>query len=613
MEEPAESVAEPVYFPSAERTLFGWLHRPAGDAARIGVVLCRPFGFESVCSYLSQRAFAQAASGAGIAVLCFDYAGTGNSSDIDPDTDQIELWRDDVIAVCDALRERTGVERVCLLGFRLGALLATLAAPQCQGVFAIAALAPIVSGRRYLRELRTFSLAAGQLGVTQAPEPELPRPSGPVPMDISGFALSAATVATLSSIDLGVLPKAPASEVLIIDRSDLMAARAWSERLSGQGAQVRYLPMPGFVEMMMRPPDLTVTPKATVAELIAWLVGLAEQARPVSPIKAVGLPGAQQAAAPSDVLRLASPRGSVLSERPIWLAREPRLFGIVTEPLEGEKRRRGVILINSGGDYHIGPRRMYVSLARRWANHGYVVLRMDLAGLGDSAKHPGRPGNELFPPSAVEDIRAGVEFLRSRYGVGELTVGGVCTGAYHSLQAAMQGLAVDRVLLVNPLNFFWREGEKPTDIQDWEVVHKPSAYRQQLFSSHAWRRLLTRDVSPWRVAKIYLRGPWVLCVMALRNVARRLRLPLRNDLARELKRIAARGVRIVFIFSEGDPGISLLTAETGLHVQALARQYRFRLIEGADHNLTRSKPRTHLEQALSEELLMANESSARST
>ena len=109
---------------------------------------------------------------------------------------------------------------------------------------------------------------------------------------------------------------------------------------------------------------------------------------------------------------------ATLAEQPVILRPYPLLFGVATLPAEGEVRRRGVILLNSGGDHHIGPRRLYVSLARDWAKRGYTVLRMDLAGLGDSETRPGQPGNDLFPIDAVDDIRVAVESMRSRYGCG---------------------------------------------------------------------------------------------------------------------------------------------------------------------------------------------------
>ena len=98
-----------------------------------------------------------------------------------------------------------------------------------------------------------------------------------------------------------------------------------------------------------------------------------------------------------------------ITERPAFFTSQAVLFGIVTEPPQGEMRRRAVILVNAGADYHIGASGMYVGLARRWARRGYVVLRMDLAGLGDSGTRPGQLDNVVFPVAAVDDIRAAIE------------------------------------------------------------------------------------------------------------------------------------------------------------------------------------------------------------
>src|SRR6185312_14746073 len=159
-------------------------------------------------------------------------------------------------------------------------------------------------------------------------------------------------------------------------------------------------------------------------------------------------------------LRGASPRGagasdSGITERPVFFGAAETLFGIVTEPDGKETRRRVVILLNAGATYHIGSSRMYVSLARRWAQRGYYVLRMDLSGLGESRARAGCEDNNVFPPDAIEDIRAAIDFMSRRYAVREVTMSGLCSGAYHSLRAAVAGLPLNRLLMVNAQNYFW--------------------------------------------------------------------------------------------------------------------------------------------------------------
>ena len=188
--------AHALYFNSGEHRLFGWLHRSLSDSnADIGVVLCQPFGYEAICAHRGMRAFAEAIAAAGMPALRFDYLGTGDSPEIDPQADQLQIWTQDVLAAAQELRSRTGVRQVCLLGFRLGALLATLAASQDSTVSALVVVSPINTGRRYLRELRTTRMAASLLDQSEPPPDQQDARAGG--MEVSGFAFSAATLEAL--------------------------------------------------------------------------------------------------------------------------------------------------------------------------------------------------------------------------------------------------------------------------------------------------------------------------------------------------------------------------------------------------------------------------------
>jgi alpha-beta hydrolase superfamily lysophospholipase len=589
--------AQPLYLSAGEHQIFGWLHSAADDMqTSMGLVICKPFGFEAMSAHLSVRAFAEAAAEIGVPTLRFDYGGTGDSEDLAPSADQFAAWTQDIVAAVEELQRRTGVERVALLGIRLGALLAAAASSRLAGVCALIAVAPVINGRRYLKELRTFELAAAQtqaaLGASaqkiQSEEAEL---AGPGHMEVSGFFLNERTMAALRQVDLLALQLPPLSHALLIDRADVPGGVAWREALSAAGIETQYAALPGFVEMIMRPPNLTEVPQAMVAAVRAWLMRIS------GPRSAV-ITNRQTSAT---VMRLPDAAGTI-DEEPAVLRATPQLFAIATHPSGPELRRRGVILLNSGGDHHVGPRRFHVWLARRWARRGFVVMRMDLSGLGDSAAQPGRPRNELFPSAAIDDIRVAVNNMRERYAVRDVTLAGMCSGASHAVRAGMEGVPIDRVLAINPLVFFWEDGLDVNEVQPWEVVHKPSAYLGQLSSLRAWRRLLFGDVSIWRVAQIYLSRPVMSLQGHFRNLARALRIRLKNDLRGELRDLQARGVRVAFVFSRGDAGISLLRLQSGLSTKELESRYHLRTIEGADHQFTRSKARAALEQALSEEL-----------
>jgi alpha-beta hydrolase superfamily lysophospholipase len=599
---PSLGLAQALYFGAAERQLFGWLHRPsAGASAGIGLVICKPFGYEAICSHRSIRAFAEAAASIGVPALRFDYLGTGDSSEIDPQSDQLDCWRQDVLAAVAELQRRTGVERVCLLGFRLGALLAGLAAEQCKAVSGLILVAPVLSGRRYLRELRTTVLAAA-LG-SEVKEPAVTAGGAPSDgagsMEVSGFSLSAASVATLPLLELNVQAGAPVSDVLVIDGNTLPVSRGWVEQLSGQAVRAKYLALPGLVEMIMTAPQFATIPQEMVAAMRDWLGRLAASAPRLS---AVGRPLEATPAATTLKLPDRGPEKQGLIERPVFFTSETLLFGIVTEPRQGEVRRRAVLLLNAGADYHIGASGMYVGLARRWARSGYVVMRMDLGGLGDSGTRLGRPDNEIFPPAALDDVRAAIEVLRSRYGVNDITLAGVCSGAYHALRAGIAALPVNRLLMVNPENFFWKEGMSVNDMQMAELVRKPSVYRERMFSVAAWRKLSTGRVNIGYIFRIYLNRVLLAMESSLRDVARFLRIRLPGDLGWDLEQIGKRGVSVVFVFARGEPGIDLLALLGGLSVKRLGERCRVHIIDSADHVFSRSGPRAVLEKILSDEL-----------
>lgn len=279
-----------------------------------------------------------------------------------------------------------------------------------------------------------------------------------------------------------------------------------------------------------------------------------------------------------------------------------KLFGIFTESRHSEMRRRAVILLNAGATHHVGPNRMYVALARRWAEHGYLVLRIDLGGLGDSPPVGGQPENEVYPTTAVEEIRAAVEFMRRRYEITSIALGGLCSGAYHALRAAVDGVEVTRIIMVNPLNFFWQAGKTQNDLLRLGLVHNPDLYFRQNIPSRFWKKLFSGQVNIRRLFEIYVSYGFALFQWVARDFARALHLRLPRDLGNELKEVASRGIGIVFLFARGDPGIALLRHQAGSAVRRLEQHCRVHFIDGADHIFSQNAPRAELESLLGEEL-----------
>lgn len=418
----------------------------------------------------------------------------------------------------------------------------------------------------------------------------------PESLEVGGFSFSAATLSALALTDIDGMEPPDVSRMLVIDGDTQPTSRGWAEKLSRSGIPTRYVALPGLVEMIMTAPQFASIPRQMIAEMQAWLPQFSGDSS-----QAGGVAGTHFAAGSGRSGTVMHLPESGLSgdgmpfERPVFLTSAPRLFGIVTEPPEGEPRQRAVILLNAGADYHIGASGMYVGLARRWAKRGYVVLRMDLAGLGDSGTRPGRPEDEIFPPAAIDDIRAAIDWMRSHYSVKDITLGGVCSGAYHALRAAAAALLVNRILMVNPENFFWKEGMTVKDMQMAELVRNPGLYREN-FSAAAWKKLTAGQVNVRYILKIYVHRLLLAVESTFRDLARYMRIRVPGDLGWELEQIGKRGVQVVFVFARGEPGIDLLEILGGLSVKRLGSLCKVHIIDSADHVFSRSGPRAILEK-----------------
>ena len=125
----------PLYFGTPERPMFGFYHPPAGSRVRgTGVLLCNPLGDDLIRAHRPFRHLAEELSAAGFPVLRFDFDGTGDSAGDERDPNRVATWRADVGRAAAELRARSGVERLALVGLRLGGTFAALGAADLGGV-----------------------------------------------------------------------------------------------------------------------------------------------------------------------------------------------------------------------------------------------------------------------------------------------------------------------------------------------------------------------------------------------------------------------------------------------------------------------------------------------
>ena len=118
------------------------------DKARHVWVICPPFGEEDKSARRTLTELCQKLQARGEASLLFSFRGTGDSDGDFADA-TTEAWRDDVLSACREAARRAPDARLCLLGVRLGASLAALAADEANATRLIL-IEPLLAGRPYL-------------------------------------------------------------------------------------------------------------------------------------------------------------------------------------------------------------------------------------------------------------------------------------------------------------------------------------------------------------------------------------------------------------------------------------------------------------------------------
>ncbi len=244
-------------------------------------------------------------------------------------------------------------------------------------------------------------------------------------------------------------------------------------------------------------------------------------------------------------------------------------------------------MLNAGSIYRVGPNRLHVQLARSLAARGHVVLRFDLAGLGDSPSIAGQPENVAYPRGAHADIARAVAFAARQPGVRDVHIAGICSGAYHAFSAAVRGAKVASVVPINPLTFFWHDGSSVV-LPPHQVAGEAQRYARAVFDPEKWKKLLRGEVDPRAFAEVARQRALDVARRRLRDVARRVGRPLPDDLGADLERAAHRGIKLRFVFASDDPGLDLLRGGAGSAFETLRRRgdLSVDVIDGPNHTFT---------------------------
>ncbi len=219
----------PFFFGDSAAPLYGVSHSPQGDQYRsIAVLLCNPVGHEYIRSHRTIRRLADALSRRGYHVLRFDYHGTGDSSG-DFDESDLSGWCADIKVAADELEALSGLNRVCAIGLRLGALLAYKADAECK-FNKLLMWDPIIDGSCYVRSLRKLH---AELLVSTYYYSSVRHESETPVNELVGYVYSQKLLDELQLTALGEMP-VPDCLVSIINSMDSAAIDNFVSRTSGK-------------------------------------------------------------------------------------------------------------------------------------------------------------------------------------------------------------------------------------------------------------------------------------------------------------------------------------------------------------------------------------------
>jgi alpha-beta hydrolase superfamily lysophospholipase len=553
-------VRTPLFFGPEARSLFGWFHaRSDGGRTDLAVVICPPLGHEYANSHRPIRHLADRLAEAGIPVLRFDYEGSGDSSGRDEDRQRVGAWTHSVHEAIAALGQLSGCRKIGLVGVRLGATLAFVAATQSD-VPCLVLWAPCVRGRSYAHEMKALHLTGAKSNAATA--------DGHI--EPAGYVMTNETQRDIEYLDLGAAcPRT--QRALIVTRDDVGEDSRLRDKWMDAGIETTQYAVPGFTEMFLPPHSATV-PDRAINITVEWIT--ADLAMTARVLPSHGTRSEQRITDGDPAVEI---RESIVNC-------DGCLFGILSEPVKPVHHETPTILMpNAGSVHHVGPNRLYVLLARRLAGAGFRCLRFDLPGLGDCVAREITQENIPYLTSASSVVAAAITAMQHRKSAAFVLIG-LCSGAHTSFHAALD---LDRApilesVMINPLTFYFTPG-MPLDPSPTKRYDGWQRQMLSIGSLERWAKLLRRHL---RIAFFRFRDIRPTTALALgRAASKNNGGPHGHDLESDLRAIVQRGRKLAFIFARFDPGYDLLMINAASVVKKFQKSglIKLVLIDDANH------------------------------
>jgi len=155
-----------------------------------------------------------------------------------------------------------------------------------------------------------------------------------------------------------------------------------------------------------------------------------------------------------------------------------KLSGVIGLPDSIDPAKPAVVILNSGLMHHVGASRTSVKLSRALVKQGFLVLRFDLSGIGDSAART----DKLDPTERIiREVSSALDYLQQHFGSDRFVLYGLCSGSQNSFKTALVDKRIIGLAGVDNFGFLTTK---------YYLVH----YLPKILDVGHWKSFLTRAI-----------------------------------------------------------------------------------------------------------------------
>jgi len=278
-----------------------------------------------------------------------------------------------------------------------------------------------------------------------------------------------------------------------------------------------------------------------------------------------------------------------MQEHSTTLGINNNLFTIIHEPESISDLKTAIVFINAGIIHRIGPNRIYVEQARLLASRGYLVVRFDISGIGDSNSI--NENNDLVESGICDTIEV-IDYIKTKYNIHNVGLIGICSGADIAFEVSKIKKDVKSSLLINGM-FFKKSLIK--EIEKVALINTQNRYyKKSLLSTKRWRKALNGESQLFNNVSVSTIAKYAMQIILDKAKAKLKKSPNTNDKNEniEIDQMAwekcAKTSNTYILYSEGSTNLEIfkLTLYSKIKKYFNKQNFKFKVIKNADHSFT---------------------------